>query len=101
MMRAFIAIELGKDLQKQLDCLQDKLKISSPDVKWVKHENIHLTLKFLGPTEEEKIQPVQTILDKIALRFEVFDLEISNLGIFPNSRSPRVIWVGAIRKIGF
>lgn len=89
-MRLFIAIKLTKDLQNELSTLQDKLKtgppnqsrVSSPDVKWVKPENIHLTLKFLGETEEAKINLIKDILNQTAAKFKEFSLEISNLGTF-------------------
>ncbi|PIQ88836.1 MAG: RNA 2',3'-cyclic phosphodiesterase [Candidatus Omnitrophica bacterium CG11_big_fil_rev_8_21_14_0_20_42_13] len=94
-MRTFIAIELSKELQNKLNFLEDKLKHNSADVKWVKPENIHLTLKFLGNTGEEKLEPIKKILDNLAVRFKKFSLEISGLGAFPGLKSPRVIWIGS------
>lgn len=93
-MRTFIAIELSRGIQDKLNALEDKLNFGSPDVKWVKPENIHLTLKFLGETDEKKLGPIKEALNKSAQRFKVFTLEISHLGAFPSLGSPRVIWVG-------
>lgn len=93
-MRTFIAVELNKDLHNKLKFLQDKLKSEHIDVKWVKPENIHLTLKFLGQTDDGKIESIKNIMDNLASKFRTFSLEVSNLGAFPNLRSPRVIWIG-------
>ena len=51
-MRTFIAIELPKEIKEYLARVQNKLKASGADVKWVEPANIHLTLKFLGEIDE-------------------------------------------------
>lgn len=51
-MRTFIAIELPKNIRDSLEKLQEQLKKSEADVKWVAPDNMHLTLKFLGEEEE-------------------------------------------------
>ena len=57
-LRTFIAIQLDREIQESLRGIQDHLQKSGADVKWVKPENIHLTLKFLGDVAEEKINDV-------------------------------------------
>ncbi|MEK6714800.1 MAG: RNA 2',3'-cyclic phosphodiesterase [Candidatus Omnitrophota bacterium] len=94
-MRLFIAVELSKEIKKELTALEEKLKSSAADVKWVKPDNVHLTLKFLGETKEEQIEPIKKILNGLAEKFKVFKTEIAGLGSFPNLKSPRVIWIGA------
>ena len=54
-LRLFIAIELDKSLKESLKSLQGDLKKCGADVRWVKPENIHLTLKFLGETSPESV----------------------------------------------
>ncbi|MDP1853460.1 MAG: RNA 2',3'-cyclic phosphodiesterase [Candidatus Omnitrophota bacterium] len=93
-MRTFIAIELTNGIQDKLASLQEKLKSASADVKWVNPSNIHLTLKFLGDTDEKKIDPIKNIINKLAIKFKAFNSEVSGLGAFPNLQSPRVIWAG-------
>lgn len=93
-MRLFIAVELSKEIKKELTALEEKLKSSAADVKWVKPDNIHLTLKFLGETKEEQIEPIKKILNGLAEKFKVFKTEITGLGSFPSLKSPRVIWIG-------
>lgn len=93
-MRTFIAIELTNGIQDRLSSLQEKLKSASADVKWVNPSGIHLTLKFLGDTDEKKIDSIKNIINKLSAKFKAFNSEVSGLGGFPNIHSPRVIWVG-------
>lgn len=93
-MRTFIAIELPKNIQDALAGLQDKLKASGADVKWVSPENIHLTLKFLGELDDAKLGKISEIMFNACAGLEPFQIRISSLGAFPKINFPRVIWVG-------
>ena len=63
-------------------------------MKWVKPENIHLTLKFLGEVTDEHIDKVKEALDRIAAGLKPFDISLSNLGAFPKLDFAKVVWVG-------
>lgn len=93
-MRTFIAIELPKNIKDSLASLQEQLKTSGADVKWVSLENIHLTLKFLGEIDETKLNKIIKILEDAALDKNPFQIGISSLGAFPKINFPRVIWIG-------
>lgn len=93
-MRTFIAIELPTSIKDSLSGLQEKLKISGADVKWVQPHNIHLTLKFLGEINDKKLDKIISILEEIAKDKDPFRIRISSLGAFPKMNFPRVIWVG-------
>lgn len=93
-MRTFIAIELPKSIQDALARLQEQLKQSGADVKWVQPQNIHLTLKFLGERDDKKVEKIRQILEEAAKDKESFPISISSLGAFPKMEFPRVIWVG-------
>lgn len=93
-MRTFIAIELPEAIRTILSRLQDELKQTQADVKWVKPENIHLTLKFLGEIEQDLVKKINSILDEIVQERSSFSLYLSNLGAFPKLQYPRVIWIG-------
>ena len=93
-MRAFIAIKLPKEIRDTLVRLQEQLKTSKADVKWVEPQNIHSTLKFLGEIEDKKLEGIITIMEDVAGDKHTYDIRISSLGAFPNISSPRVIWVG-------
>jgi len=93
-MRLFIAIELPDNLKEEIASIQSKLKSSSADVKWVDCNNIHLTLKFLGNADCDKISKLNTLLDKTAASYKKFESDIFRLGAFPKIEYPRVIWIG-------
>jgi 2'-5' RNA ligase len=93
-MRTFVAIELPPEIKGALARLQEQLKSSGADVKWVEPENIHLTLKFLGERDEKKIAKITQILEETAKNKNPFQIRISSLGAFPKVDFPRVIWVG-------
>ncbi|MDD4953710.1 MAG: RNA 2',3'-cyclic phosphodiesterase [Candidatus Omnitrophica bacterium] len=93
-MRSFIAIELPRKFKDTLAKIQDRLEVSGADVKWVQPQNIHLTLKFLGEIDEEKIGRVADIIKAVAENNHPYPLALSCVGAFPNITSPRVIWAG-------
>src|SRR5205814_3038883 len=66
MLRAFIAIQLSAELKRQIAELQAQLKreaLESPGVGWMRPEAIHLTLKFLGETEEALVPKLRSVLE--------------------------------------
>lgn len=93
-MRAFVAIELSDEIKDTLDRIQSHLKYAGADVKWVAKDNIHLTLKFLGEISEEKCGKVKAALDNIAKEAGAFEITLKDIGAFPNTDYPRVIWIG-------
>ncbi len=93
-MRAFIAIELPLEIKDALRLLQEQLKASRADVKWVEPKNIHLTLKFLGEIKEETSTEVKKIIAETAKENPNFQARISSAGAFPKTGFPRVLWVG-------
>jgi 2'-5' RNA ligase len=102
-MRAFIAIELPATIQDILyrTCLDLGERIGSrAAVRWVKPDNIHLTLRFLGDIQPDLIPQIGRAIDLKVVHLPVFDLELGELGSFPNLRNPRIIWVGIGRDTG-
>ena len=93
-LRCFIAIELPEPIKKDIDGLIEILKKYNVDVKWVVHENLHITLKFLGRTSEVLLPKISESLSNIALLYEPFYIKMRGVGVFPNRKYPKVIWVG-------
>ena len=93
-MRTFIAIELPQEIQNCLSRLQSQLDTAGASIKWVEKQNIHLTLKFLGEVEEEKLEKIFLLVDSAAQQNPSFGIKISYLGAFPREQSPRIIWAG-------
>ncbi|WP_322791336.1 RNA 2',3'-cyclic phosphodiesterase [Bellilinea sp.] len=95
LIRAFIAIELSPPIQKQLEqIVLDLQQTGSRHVKWVRPENIHLTLKFLGESQPDELDRLSAEIRPIASAARPIELKIHGLGAFPNFKRPRVIWVG-------
>ena len=96
-MRCFIAIDTDERIKKALSDLQQQLAngagIKRSDVKWVRPEAMHLTLKFLGEIKDESVVSVCNIVKDAAARHKNFELNIESVGYF-GGRSARVLWVG-------
>ncbi len=93
-MRCFIAIPLPKDTHQELSKIQFQLKETGADVRWIKSDNIHLTLKFLGDVEETKTKIIGQKLKEVVNKSTSFESEIEKLGTFPSISNPRVVWIG-------
>ncbi len=92
--RSFIAIEIPQPFQVAIGDLQNTLRRTEAEVKWVRPEGIHLTLKFLGSIREEDLERISQAISPLVREWEPFELRIRGLGCFPSSRNPRVIWIG-------
>lgn len=101
-LRTFVAIELDKELLGSLMDLQARLRdrVTPRSVRWVRPEGIHLTLKFLGETRQDQIEAVKAALNRAASEVLAFTITVGGLGCFPNTRRPRVIWVGLNEPTG-
>ncbi|NNF99868.1 MAG: RNA 2',3'-cyclic phosphodiesterase [Desulfobacteraceae bacterium] len=93
-MRAFIALETPDSVKGYLNGLQQELRTRIDNIRWVRPENIHLTLKFLGEIDIAQVASIATVLDNISLPCGEPALEIKGLGVFPGIKRPRVIWSG-------
>ncbi len=94
--RTFIAIELNDALHRALGETQENLKQAraAKVVRWVAPENIHLTLKFLGDVDAEKIPDVNRAIEQACVGVAPFVINIRGLGAFPNLQRPNVVWIG-------
>ena len=92
--RTFIAIKLTPEIISNISRVQEELKRTSAQVKWVKPENIHLTLKFLGHVTPEELEKVKITTKETLGPFAPFEMGVASLGAFPKIKYPRVIWVG-------
>lgn len=94
--RAFIAIRLPALVERALGETAQKLAGRTPRgaVRWVRPEQIHLTLRFLGDTPVAQLPAIGAAMDAVAAGASPMALRLSGVGCFPNARRPRVIWVG-------
>ncbi len=94
MVRLFVALELSDRQKTEIGDFQEMAKKYLQGVRWVKPENIHLTLKFLGETEEKKVEVIKEAIDYACTGFRLFSISYGGAGMFPNERKARVLWVG-------
>jgi 2'-5' RNA ligase len=92
--RAFIAIDLPESVKSFLSKAQEALKPYGFRVKWVRPQNIHLTLKFLGDTATADTDKIAEAMKLAARNCPIVSLTAIGIGVFPNVRRPRVIWAG-------
>ena len=92
-MRLFIAIAIPEDIRTVFASLLKEFRAMAPQVKWVRAENLHVTLKFLGETDSAKPGALQNVLGAVRSTDPV-NLEFRGLGFFPNEKRPRVFWAG-------
>ncbi len=94
--RSFVAIELPAPTQKDIIWRTTHLRklYPNPVIRWVQLGNIHLTLKFLGDIAKKDLEILAGSMTNEASGVEPFMLSFSDLGIFPNSKCPRIIWIG-------
>ncbi len=93
-LRLFIAIDVPERIKRDIGEFTGILKKYDADVKWVKPENIHITLKFLGSTPDTLTGDIRESLQSIASPYDPFYINIQGAGVFPNNKYPRVLWAG-------
>jgi RNA 2',3'-cyclic 3'-phosphodiesterase len=94
--RSFVAVPLPSEIQSRIFAAAQELARELPDdVKWSrKVENLHVTLKFLGKVEEERLEPLATALSQALGAVPRFRVELRRIGAFPSARRASVLWAG-------
>lgn len=97
-MRLFIAIDLPIFIKSKLEDIINKLKKTNIDAKWVESKNIHITLKFLGETPQEKVEKIKKIIENVSNDYKVLELNLKNFGFFPNETNPKVFFISTDKE---
>lgn len=97
-MRLFVALQIPDSIRNDYAKLIDDLrrfdaKAAQKDPKWVRPENLHVTLKFIGHTDPARLDSIRSTLAEVRSAGEV-RLHFRNIGFFPNANRPRVLWGG-------
>jgi len=93
-MRLFFALELDEPTRRALGKALERLGSAAPRVRWVRPENLHVTVKFLGEVPETDLAEVCAAADRAAAKAAPFSLAVAGLGAFPAPDRPRVVWAG-------
>jgi len=93
--RAFIALPIPETVKDQIERIQVELCRGMPEkcVRWTKREQFHLTLRFLGNVQADRLPELIDVLRDVTLGFSVLNLRTERVGCFPHPRFPRVLWV--------
>ncbi|MAT96266.1 MAG: RNA 2',3'-cyclic phosphodiesterase [Anaerolineaceae bacterium] len=94
--RLFIAIDLPEAVKKVLLETAAKMgqRLPHKAVRWVKPEQLHLTLRFLGDTAVAQLPDLQDQLAQLTSQHSAFRLHLNGVGAFPSRKRPRVVWAG-------
>lgn len=100
--RLFIAIDISEDAREaaanHIRHLSEKF--SHIPVKWISPDKFHITVKFLGMTDEQMLDSIIRLIDRNASATFPFDVELAEAGAFPNASRPRVLWIGINQPTG-
>ncbi|HJH31585.1 MAG TPA: RNA 2',3'-cyclic phosphodiesterase [Methanosarcinaceae archaeon] len=96
MIRTFVAVDFPQDYVEKIARIQSKFK--DFNIKPIDPNLIHITLKFLGDVNENKIEQIAGALGEINI--PSFDARIGNIGVFPKPQYVKVIWLGAEGNFG-
>ena len=96
--RLFVAIPIPTSVVESITAVVESVRAAGDpnarDVRWVRLDGLHLTVRFLGPTDEDRIAGVAAAVERTARAIEPFDVVIANGGAFPSVARPRALWLG-------
>ena len=96
--RVFVAIPLPEAARRELQDLVDEVRAAADpdvrDVRWVRLDGLHLTLRFIGQVDEDRLDALVAAVASAADRVTGFDVTIHGAGAFPSTTRPRALWLG-------
>lgn len=95
-LRTFLSIEPDQSTKSIIKQFIYNLKTNKNfyNVRWVKPENLHITLAFLGKTPKSKIPILEREIGKVTALYSPIKINLSNLDAFPNWKKPKILWIG-------
>jgi len=93
--RAFLAIEPSEDILQAVSRLQENLKKEiKGKISWTRSQSNHITLKFFGNIDQDDVKNICAIMKKQVASVPTLSLNVEKIGVFPDARRPRVLWLG-------
>jgi 2'-5' RNA ligase len=93
-LRTFIAVEMSPRVIARAAELIDMLRVADAEITWVRPQQMHLTLKFLGDVPDTETPDVCRVVSQVAGEFEPFEIICRGAGAFPAQRDPKTLWIG-------
>jgi len=93
-LRLFLAIDIPFRVRETITAIQNRLKTLGFKISLVRPGNIHLTLKFLGDIPLGEVANIKKSVSEAVDSISVFEVALDGVGVFPNLKKPRVLWVG-------
>ncbi len=93
--RAFVAIRMNEQVEDAVAAMSDAIKRPRDGIRWVPRANLHITLKFLGPSvDPHRLERFTAGLHEVAMKTAPFEVAARGLGAFPSLEHPRAVFVG-------
>ena len=93
--RSFLAVDPPREIIDAIGMIQDRLRKNiQGDIRWVRPQGIHLTLKFFGAISESDVANISLVVENTTSNIAPFTLGIKRVGAFPDVKRPRVLWLG-------
>ncbi|HHW02791.1 MAG TPA: RNA 2',3'-cyclic phosphodiesterase [Thermoanaerobacterales bacterium] len=95
-LRCFISIELDPSVKKDVENFIKKLLPNDyfRNVKWVKPDNMHITIAFLGETPLDSLTQISRVIENTSNKYDPFPINLRGSGFFPDKGEPRIFWIG-------
>jgi 2'-5' RNA ligase len=96
--RLFVAVPVPGDVEAAITDVVERVRAEATpadgrDVRWVRLDSLHITLRFLGPTPETRVAPAADATRAAATACPAFEVRIGGAGAFPNAARPRALWL--------
>ena len=94
--RTFCAFELPESLRARIDQHSQLVREAVPEAaaSWSRSENIHLTVKFFGNVDQQRVPVISAVAAHVATEFSPIQIEVGKTGVFPRPSRPQVLWIG-------
>ena len=99
LLRTFLCFPVSSEVKLKKHMLFSTLQNCSSKINWVKNENLHLTLKFIGYTRESDIPKIINNVNDVTVNFKPFYLSVKGTGCFPKKERPRTLFMGIEGRI--
>jgi RNA 2',3'-cyclic 3'-phosphodiesterase len=92
--RLFLAIDPGEECRRRVAGTVDSVRATTSGIRWVRENQFHLTMAFLGTVDESRVAEISAATEPIVRRYSPFSVKITGVGVFPDWRKIRVVWLG-------